>query len=170
MAYVASINKDYFANQLSIPTLIGSGQFSVAKQTELAAFIAVHEKVALRDILGDDLYTAYQSGLSTSPIPPRITALKAQLVDATAKTSPLANYVWYKWQQTHQQITTAQGDRATVSDNLTTSYATELYVSVWNEMVDALADFYDWLGDNIADYPEYDGTVFNLKYINALGI
>ncbi len=169
MAYIPLIDYTYFDTYLNISGISGTTVPALARRSELNAYIKRYEKKALISILGEDLYNAFQAGL-VGTVAARWVALKAQLVDTTAKTSPLANYVWYKWQQTHQQTTTAQGDRQTNTENMGAHQNDALYVHVWNELVEFLPDFYEWLDTNVATYPEYNGEQWDIDEINTFGI
>jgi len=169
MAYFPLVDYTYFDCSVNISGIAGTSDPVLAKRTELQTYINRYEKEALINILGDDLYTAFQAGL-TGTVAARWLTLKAVLIDTTAKTSPLANYVWYKWQQTHQQITTASGDRQTNTENMGAHQNDMLYCYVWNDIPAFLPDFYEWIDANVATYPEYDGNVWDCDEINAYGI
>ncbi len=152
--------------------IVGLGCDSVAQQTkstQVDNFSARYEKKFLRNVLGDDLYDAFIAGFVGTP-DAKWTDLANQLRDATAKTSPISKYIWYKWQQQNQQLATATGDKTATELNLVRSANYGKYVNVWNAMCDQLDDFYEWLNDNAATYTEWDGTTWDYDTINQFGI
>lgn len=166
---MALIDYTYYYSNTLIVGLGCNSEAEIAKTTEVESFSARYEKKFLRAVLGDDLYDAFIAGFTGTPAA-KWTALANQLRDATAKTSPIANYVWYKWQQQNQQLSTATGDKTATELNLVRSSNYGKYVNVWNAMCEQLDDFYEWLNDNTATYTEWDGTTWEYDTINQFGI
>ena len=166
---MALIDSTYYYSNTLIVGLGCDSEGQRAKTTEVESFSARYEKKFLRNVLGDDLYDAFIAGFTGTPAA-KWTALADKLRDVTAKTSPIANYVWYKWQEQSQQLSTATGDKSATELNLIRSSNYRKYVNVWNAMCDQLDDFYEWLNDNAATYTEWDGTTWAYDTINQFGI
>jgi len=148
-----------------IPNLGTTPAPFAARVAELNVYIARYEKEFLRMYLGDDLYDAFIAG----PTATRFVALKAQLIDATNLRSPIANYVYINYQQDHQQITTASGDKATETPAMTTLVNQQKYVNIINDMQTMCDDLYDWLTDNSTTYPEWECD-WNFDKVHLFGI
>lgn len=164
------IDDTYFYGDLLIVGIGSTSQAQLAKTTSVNNFITVYEKDFLRNVLGDDLYDAFMAGMAETTPDTRWTSLANQLRNSTTKYSPIANYVWYKWQQQSQQLVTATGDKSVAEMNMVRSLNYGKYVNVWNAMKMMLDDFYEWLNDNISTYPEYEGSSWYYSTINQFGI
>lgn len=164
------IDRTYFAKSLTIVGVSGTTTPALATQAELADFIARYEPIFLKAVLGDSLYSAFVAGYATVPRPAKWTALYNALIDSTNKISPIANYCWYCWQEQHQIIGTASADIMIQGANSAVATNIQKYVQVNEDMITRLITFYDWLDTNIADYSEYDGSVYPLESINQFGI
>ncbi|HNX89501.1 MAG TPA: hypothetical protein PKH58_10490 [Paludibacteraceae bacterium] len=164
----------------------GTGLFCVANvdpaiitnegnYTKLVAFINAFEPEICEMLMTKALYDALIVGLAVTPTPEqRWIDLAAQLRNATAKTSPIANYVYFKlWSQSFQQSTQG-GDVVITGSNLEPSANKEKAALIWNQAVRQFEDFQEWLSDHLDDYPEWDGEdVYYLNCddkINVLGI
>ena len=162
------ITYEYFVNDpLKIPNISGTGTIPEALQAAVTRYITQYEKKFLRRLLGDDLYDAMIA--NTAPTPRWVT-LKAQLVNSTDKISPIANYVWYYYQKQNQVVITQSGDKKTSEANMSALINGGKYMEVWNQMVSDAEDFYDWLEDNAATYPEWEGDAFDFETINGFDI
>ena len=159
------IDLTYFTKTLSLTGLSGTTAAALAKQAELTDFIARYEPLFLKSVLGDDLFAEFYAGIVIVPPAAKWTALRDKLINSTLKTSPIANYIWYNWQEQHQQISTESADIQVQ----TAVAATQKYVQVNEQMVDQLVTFYDWF-DQQTIYTTYDGTVAELGSINQFGI
>lgn len=162
----------FLSGRVSIKGLTGvdTGGVVTAKRSELDSYIAVVEKKILKRLLGDDLYAAFIVGLATTPIAARWTALKAQIVDTTALTSPLTAFVWHMWLTDHQVQNMANGQvKFSASDAVPMANA-QMICDVYNTAVDELSDIYDWIETNAATYPEWEQEAFDFSYINPFDI
>jgi hypothetical protein len=169
---MSQIDETYFQKGLTyIPNTIGTGAFQEAVINNVKNYIARFEPVFLKDLLGDDLYDAYIAGISVLPTPAaRWTALRSQLLDSTNKISPIANFVYYHFQKNQQTQTTQSGDKKTNSPGMENSINSDKVCAAWNEMVKKCADIYDWLEENKATYPEWEGDLYTCDYINIFDI
>lgn len=161
----------YFTSgRLAIAGLAGNELGAQATQTSIQKYINLFEPKYLKRLLGDDLYDAFKTGMSVTTPDARWTNLAAQIYDTTAKESPIANLVWYKWLSDHQTVTTASGmKKATASDAASVNNV-QMITDIYNDAVDSLQDVYDWLETNEATYPEWEHGAFDFRKINIFDI
>ena len=146
------IDKTYFeTGQCYIPNSNETGIAAAAIAAEIQGYIDTYEEDFLRGLLGDTLYEY----LVAHPSEARIVTLIAHLLNETTKQSPIANYVWFKYQQQNQIITTNGGDKQTSQSELLPASNYALASGVWNAMVTKNWYIYEWLQTNIATYPEW---------------
>ena len=139
---------------------------SDSKTSLLNSYIDATEKQILKQFLGDDLYDAFIEGLDTDPVPARWTSLKNQLIDSTNYTSPLTAFVFFKWMRDHTTNNIEDGQFTKEGYSINES----MLIDLWNEAVDDMEDVFDWLVDNNADYPEWEGGDFPLNKMYSCGL
>ncbi len=164
---------DYFkAGQCRINNAESTGWAGTSKSADIASFIARYEPEYLRKLLGNDLYDY----MVAHPTEPRIVALIAKLRDDTAKISPIANYIAYKYLAENQVMQTEGGDKESTPSGLTSASNNTKYVQMWNWMVKESISITDWIEENASTYPEYSAGERECdeyeiyQYINFLGI
>ena len=157
-------------NALVNAGVVGGGDIVTARQTEVTQYITFAEEDVLRRLLGNDLYDAFMTGLAATIVETRWTALKAQLVDSTALTSPLCGLIWYQWLKDHQSVQTTTSQVVVSPDGGTPKVNTQMVVSIVNRSIGQLSDVYDWLVDNSTNYPEWEKGAFEFSYINIFDI
>lgn len=89
------------------------------------SYIAIYELIFLRNLLGEVL-------AATAEKNPQIVAL---LRNETAKTSPIANYVYFYWLRTHTTVGTPAGEKVPRGDYSDEASPRIRAVEVWNDMV-----------------------------------
>lgn len=165
------IDYTYFtAGRLIINNLSDSGFVGTGNKADLAQYIIITEKKILKRFLGVDLYTAFVAGLAETVVDARWTALKNQLVDTTNKLSPLANFTYHVWLQDHQTVQTAGETVKYTASDTTPFMNVQMVCDIWNDGVSELSDAYDWLEENVVDYPEWEQEAFDFSNINPFDI
>ena len=157
------VDYTYFTGRIFIPGIGTTIPAQIAAKNELDAYILRYEKTFLRKVMGDDMYDDYVVNYANAAY----VALVAELRDATNKTSPCADFIWYKYQEDHQTILTpAGGDKKVQAAGMTPLIDAGKYCKIWNEMVDDLEDYFDFIDDNAATYLLFDGV--NFEKINPI--
>lgn len=171
------INSQYFTGEVYIPNLTGSGVVVTGNIEELNRFITKYEKLYLLYLLGQDLYEAFLAGLATAqqepPVPPaqKWIDLKAQLIDETAKLSPIVGYVYYHYSRHRLSTSAALGEVEQSAENATNVLNTDKMMRAYNESVRDGRNVYDWLVKHAATYPDFDiNHPYPLSVINIYGI
>ncbi len=149
---MAIIDYTYFQKApVIVPNIATTPAPYAARLAELNQYILIYEEEFLRLLWGDDLYDAYVA----TPSAARFTALIAKLRDSTNKVSPIANYVYIRYQQDHQQVVTSSGDKETTNAGMTSAVNVQMYSNIINHMVSMAERVYDYMADNSATYPEW---------------
>lgn len=111
----------------------------------LTAYITKYEEKFLRELLGDDLYTA----LRAAPTEARFIALLVYLKPA------IIDYVFYYYiEDNGGTMLLGVGSAKSKNTNATLASSWPVMVKVWNEMVDYNKKTNKFLHDNTT-YPEY---------------
>lgn len=133
------------------------GEIVVANKTQpdvsenLDWFIAKYEPIFINDLMGDDLYTAYVSGLAVMPTPdPRWLDLQAEF-----KGSVIAPFIYRWYSQDQLTQTNGVGEKLTTAANAMNASSWPKVVRAWNEMLIEREKIVKYLDDNRALYPEY---------------
>jgi hypothetical protein len=177
------ITLDYFKRQMIALTDIGNA----VKDSDYEALVTESESVFLTRLLGYEFYKLLKdnTNFGNSPIDGTsaiytnliqgfeftnsvgdltITeGLTGAIIDVTGgfKRSPIANFCyWGKSVPTNITQSTGLGEMLNVTENSVAVSSLPKAVRAWNEMVDALWVFHDYLVLNKSDYPTYIG----LKY------
>lgn len=69
--------------------------------------------------------------------------------------SPIAQYVWFVWQQQHPFGTGGTGPTFTADKKKAYIVDRNAFAAQWNRMADTCAAFYAFMDMNAADYPEF---------------
>lgn len=125
------IDATYFVGEILV-----ANASTQAVAPNLTVFINKYETKFLKQLLGDALYAEFTSGLGEDPIPPKWQELKNLLVDTAAKTSPIANYIYYWYQRDQVVKTVGVGQAKPAAENATITTGGEKFTRAWNEMVD----------------------------------
>jgi len=147
------IDYTYFQTPpVAIPNIALTPGPYLARKEELDRYILIYEKKYLREMLGDTLYDLFVAG----PAVERFVTMMAQLRDTDNKISPIANYVYVRYMQDTQKVTTSSGDKETQSPGMINQVNSQKYSSIINDMITMSEDLYDWISDNASDYPEWE--------------
>ena len=177
------IDRTYFWGELR-PAFIafGSGTSSALEtkqREELDGFIAKYEPIFLKKIFGD-LYDTYVAGRATEPW----LSVDKLIVDSTAKTSVIANYVFFYYWNYKQYGRDDSGTFISERDKGVVVSNGKVTKDTWNEMVKNLIPLFEYLDENHdtlvtgesdfnydewADFVYYDGC-YKGRLINDFGI
>lgn len=165
------INSQYFTGEVFIPNLTGAGVVVTGNIDEVERFIIKYEKLYLLYVLGKDLYEAFITGLAANPVAQKWTDLKAQLIDETAKLSPIAGYVYYHYSRHRLSTSAALGEVEQAAENATNVLNTDKMMRAYNQAVRDGKTIYDWLVEHASTYTEFDiNQAYPLSVINNYGI
>jgi len=137
--------------------------------SKLNRLIDEKQKDYLEKMMGRELYLAFETGLSTDPVPDRFIAIRDGAsytgldglpyqwigLKNAEKISPLADYIYYWWLRSAQVQTTPMGQVKTKNQNAAASPAVIQEAAVWNEMIERNRKLNDFLYINYELYPEY---------------
>ena len=104
-------------------------------------------------MLGDDLYDDYVATSTNS----KWNDFKALLYNGTTKISPIANYVWYIYQEQNQVMATGGGDKKSSDATMTPEVNVGRMIGVWDSMRKMIDPIVDYFNDNTATFPLWDG-------------
>lgn len=149
------IDKKYFWGELEI-----TGLSVATKEDELNKFIAKYQKKYLKEMFND---------VFVDEIPTDILSL---LVDEETITSPIANFVYFFWQNSHAVVQTNAGTKALNTQNTQVQSPYFKMCAAWNEMVlkneeiykfmyEAETEDYDFANDI---YPYYKEYLFRIRH------
>ena len=157
------IDHTYFTQKLSLPQ-----RGNTEGQELIADFIEQYEEEYLKCALGYDLWKAFSDGIAGSgAVDQRWTDLLDGLEFtylsrnynwdgfATAKKTPIANYVYYKWMEDQAEHNTLVGTAIQNADNNSRVNAVTKMVDAWNRMVDMNRTLWMFLKANADTYPEW---------------
>lgn len=139
------IDKSYFTKNLHIGDL---SNVLDGTPTMLDAYITRYEKEYLIKLLGLELYNEFVSGLEEDPVPQKWIDLKNEIVDETFKVSPIANYVYCKWQDQNYTKNVGIGQVKNKAENAIVVRPYDMQVKAWNEMVDMNLNIGEYLWVN----------------------
>jgi len=175
---MATITAASFIGEILIPNVSGTGYAEIANLASLNVFIDKYEPLFLKELLGDDLYTAYAAGIAVTPTPEaKWTALKNKIFvnigtsPAIVYLSPEANYIYFFFQRNQATVTLTNSEVQTKQENATVISPAQKMIDAWNSMANDTELIRDWINDNITDYPEYlTSDKGNLSHINIYGL
>lgn len=147
-------------------------------------FIAKYETQFLKLLLGDSLYAEFVAGLLVDPVETQWadlrdgasyvyddrTYLYSGLRDATAKRSPIADYVYYHYLRDAATQSTGIGEVKTKGENSTATNSMQKQVRAWNDMAVWVREsaiylngvFNEWSSENKAADLSATINTFNL--------
>lgn len=155
------IDQTYFFNEFSI------AQKSHAPVAEnLQYYIDTYEPEYIEKALGEDFAALFNA----TPLDPRFDDLQDML---TKKPSPIAGYVFFKYQQDLGIMATGAGDARSKNEN--SDRAPEVYrmVRAWNLMAKLTRKVRKYLCENKAIFPEFkidETDCFLTDRINEFGL
>jgi len=158
MAIDLGINQDYFANPpvqvtgldemgVGVPADVRNGNL-----TKLTYAINIYQPQYLKELLGSDLYDAFEAGLQENPVPAKWTALSDKLRDDTTKISPIANYIFFNALRDWRHVYSGIGASDNKADNSNPVSVTPLQVNAWNVGVPLSVAIAEWLIANSETY------------------
>lgn len=147
------IDKSYFTKELHIGDLSNTLDGTPAM---LDAYIVRYEKEYLIKLLGKELYNEFMAGLEEDPVLQKWIDLQNEIVDADLKISPIANYVYFNWQERNYTKNVGIGQVKNKAENATVVRPYDAQVKAWNEMVDMGRDTVRFVNDNGTEYPGYN--------------
>lgn len=155
---MAIIDKTYFWGQIKI-TGLSTNSTPNDIDTELGKYIAKLEPIYLEKMFGEDI---------AKNLPAE---LKAMLYDATAKTSPIANYVYYYWQKANASKQTNAGNKVLNVPNTIEVSPMAKAISAWNEMRDTNVKILNKLYDmkNIEIAAVGDTAAYTINFLTDIG-
>lgn len=167
------IDLTYFHGLINIPQL---SQPYVSDSVD--SFIVEFERDILIKILGLRMYNAFMAGLTESVVEQRWQDLRDGVeynnkewmgFANSRKKSLIANYVYYWYTRDQVTQTTGVGESATKTENAVRVSPAGKQTRAWNEMVNWIADLYEFLKYKSADYPEFKPQPLICK-INSLNL
>lgn len=164
------IDYTYFIDKCDIPNIQDTGPVGTALQASIGRYLLRYEPEFLTDLLGETLYTALSAGLDEAEPAEVWTNLRDQIVDSTAKVSPIANFTWCQWYKDYAMSRTGIGDGHPEGGNIKIGTNNRRVATVWNDMVDVMADIADWVNERLDVYGDYAPEHVHDKYINDFGI
>jgi hypothetical protein len=148
------IDTTYFVSgQTAIPNVASTATAGAAIAVTVTRYITMYEPDFIKKLLGDDLYADYVA----TPTDAKWNAFKALLYNATTKISPIANYVWYIYQEQNQVMMTGGGDKKSGDATMTPEVNVAKMIGVWDSMRKMVADIVDYFDANTATFPLWDG-------------
>lgn len=148
------------------------GDFNIGQKSEASVknkidqYITAYESEYLDKALGEDF--AHLVNSSTSD--PRFDPLEDLLKQ---KPSPIAGYVFCKYQRSESVVASGSGDIKVKSENASRSPESYRIRVAWNIMVDRTKTIQKYLMENSSTYPEFkycDVSQSVLTKINDFGI
>lgn len=89
------------------------------------------------------------------------------LVNATAKISPIANYVYYQYVRNTAQTMSGVGAVTSNAENSTRVSPVDKMVMSWRNMVVMNQEMYYFLTRNEETYPEFDSNIWYREMLNT---
>lgn len=172
----------YFQGELALPNIKRSGpsvgaskMLETVHQKSLEWFIAKYEPMALKAILGDNLYEAFIEGFNGSP-EDKWSDLAQRIFwnDTGLPMSPVANYVYYWIMRDANTETTMKGEvrrRESYADNASAKYK---MCKAWNDMCPQIRSIRSFILDNWNVYGPYAGNkgcfITHCSYMHPFGL
>ena len=189
------IDYTYFKNKLLIPNAVETGYV----QQAVTALITEEQYNLLQMMLGPVLYEQFVTWYETNPLDelnPFFYLLNGKVFTSdigyqvnwiglvnSSKLSPIAGYVYCKWQEENVTQSVSAGEVKTNSQNSISAPGTPKYVSAWNMMGDMINNYYQFMQQyfsaNIAwndyvgadyygwYYPTYNAFDWNVRSLNT---
>jgi hypothetical protein len=170
---MALIDSTFFQGNLLIPNLDKD-----TVQATVEYYINEYENKFLESLMGLDLYTKYVAeAVDVTPLPARW----ADVVNGKTgnkwrgliytpganedfKKSPVANYVYFHYMRDTHTQSTGIGEVKTKAENADTVSPSLKMIRAWNEMVDDVYHFWNFVYQYGTLYPEWTSThVYNYR-------
>jgi len=150
------IDYTYFKGKLSIPNIAETGSV----QNRITALITDSQYEFLNKILGPSLYTQFAAWYAVMPLDQTsyfYGLLKGMVFSSDGKycdwiglqndkkLSPLANFVYYCYQEEESTNSVSGGEAKTKSQNAVSASPVFKMVNAWNEMADYLKGFITYM-------------------------
>lgn len=165
------INQTYFVGEILVPNLTGVGPIPAGNVEELNRFISKYEPEFLDEVLGHDLSTAFQTGISAATPEQRWVDLKIRLLNETHKLSPIAGYVYYHYFRDRLSTSSGLGEVESTAENANVVLNTDKMARAYNDAVRKGKAVFEYVQANASTYPELDPThCFTLSPVNTFGI
>lgn len=119
------------------------------------SYISICQMELLVELLGNDLYEEFLTGLEQVPVDPKWVELKSLLVNETLKTSIIANYVFVRILEDEITQNTGIGVVKTEGENSRKASPVYKIVWAWNKMIDAVCEFDKKIRESAFDYSNY---------------
>jgi len=131
-----------------------SAELSNSLEVDLQRAIAIYEKPYLIGLLGSDLYEEYVASINNA----KWDNLKAQLVNADLKRSPIANYVYYHFMKAKKYAYGDIGAYIPKVENMNNVDQNLVLKQAWNDGVAQNFEVCQWLSNN-AEAQGWDNSV-----------
>lgn len=165
------INQTYFVGEILVPNLTGVGPIPAGNVEELNRFISKYEPEFLDEVLGPDLSTEFQTGISAATPEQRWVDLKIRLVNETHKLSPIAGYVYYHYFRDRLSTSSGLGEIESTAENANVVLNTDKMARAYNDAVRKGRAVFNWVVENAETYPEFDQEhEYTLSPVNTFGI
>ena len=162
------IDVTYFFDEIFIAGLENTIDTTSVKIT---GFIKKYEARYLNKFMGKIMYDEFMAGLLVNPIPPKWIDLKNQLADSDTLESPIANYVYFWYQENLVTNSVGIGETKPKSENSNLASVLQKQMRSWNEMVRFTYKVQEFIQKNSTDYPDFNpetdyrfGTNIGLTY------
>lgn len=140
----------YFHDEIHI-----AQRSQVDVQDSLMYFIDKYEPEILRRLLGKELYQEFIVGLGQPTVAQKWVTLRDWLFNSNLKTSPVANYVYVKYQENTETKSVGIGNGQSLSENVRVVTPVRNMTRAWNEMCNQFQEVHEHIRENIEDYPNY---------------
>lgn len=145
------IDATYFRAELTVANVS-----QPAVLDNLNSFITKYEQKFLVQLLGADFAQDFIDGIAEVEPEERYTELLDVIRNTTTKESPIANYVYCKYQENLNTVSVGSGTAKPALENAQQASNLSKNVRAWNEMVENVYQVKAYLYANIEAYPEYD--------------
>lgn len=140
----------YFHDEIQI-----AQRSQIDVQDSIKYFIDKYEPEILIRLLGKQLYQDFVVGLGQSTVAQKWLTLKDWLFNSTLKTSPVANYIYTKYQDFTETKSVGLGNGQSLSENVKVVTPVRNITRAWNEMCNQFQEVHEHIRENIDDYPDY---------------
>lgn len=176
------IDRTYFIGEINLPN---TNQLAV--QEILDFLISKREPELLTQLFGYEMFKAFTAGLTEDPVPQRWVDLRDGVdyqdgdvlrhwmglvaIDGEPKESLIANYVYYWFTRKEATQTSGVGEVATKTENSVRVSPIAKQVRAWNEMIDWIAELFNYLQVKQDEFPEWKpDSKCVWDYVNAFNV
>jgi len=161
------IDTTYMVGRLVIKDITSPGNVGEAEKKLVNNFIKDYEPICMYSLVGKELYDALILGLAETTPETRWTTLRDKLVDSVNKKSPIANFVFFKYEEETQSVKTGTGYKKTELAGMVEVTDNAKKNAVWNDFANQVNIFMYWFKDNYSTYPECENPT---QYIKPMAI